>query len=168
MAARIEFPPLPASVAMLPFLFARRAAGDDDWNFHAALGAAVAAEGGIEDRRSTRRRVAWLLCELGQQYGRRTGDHGLAVPISRQALARALDVNLSRVKRVLALLSLSQVIECAEDSIRVTDWRRLCGMAGYDCAMLGFVLPEEDELAATLPEMPPRLLTAGGDRAYFG
>ncbi|HZG09084.1 MAG TPA: helix-turn-helix domain-containing protein [Allosphingosinicella sp.] len=168
MVARIEFPPLPASVAMLPFLFARRAAGDDDWNFHAALGAAVAAEGGVEDRRSTRRRVAWLLCELGQQYGRRTGDYHLAVPISRQALAQALGLGLSRVKRVLALLSLSQAIECGEGSIRITDWRRLCGMAGYDCAMLGFALPEEDELAATLSEMPPRVVTAGGDPAYFG
>jgi hypothetical protein len=34
--------------------------------------------------------------------------------------------------------------------------------------MLGFVLPEEDELFAARAEEPARLRTAGGDPAYFG
>jgi hypothetical protein len=168
MSARIEFPQLPASVAMLPFLFARRRSDDGDWDFHTALGAAVSAEEALGTGLSTRRRIAWLLCELGQQYGRRRGDYGAAVPVSRQALARALGISLCRVKRVLALLSLSQAIQSDRESVRITDWRRLCGMAGYDCAMLRFALPDEDEPFGTRADEPARLRTAGGDPAYFG
>jgi hypothetical protein len=168
MATRIHFPELPASVAALPFLFMRARAGDRDWDFNAALAFAVAAERADSERRNTRRRLAYLLCELGYQYGRRTGDYGQAMPLSRSELARALGVSLPRVKRILALLSLSQVIDCASGaSIRVTDWPRLCGVAAYDCARLGVEMPEEFTSPFADEEDEPPHLTAAGDQACF-
>lgn len=170
MATRIEFPELPASVAALPFLFMRGRAGDRDWDFNAALASAVAAERADSERRNTRRRLAYLLCELGYQFGRRTGDFAQDMPLSRSELARALGVSLFKVKRILALLSLSQVVDCDGKSIRVTDWPRLCGVAAYDCARLGIEMPEEFGAASAFDdedEDDRPHLTAAGDQACF-
>ena len=168
MATRIEFPQLPASVAALPFLFMRARVGDRDWDFNAALASAVAAERADSERRNTRRRLAYLLCELGYQFGRRTGDFGQEMPLSRSELGRALGVSLCKVKRILALLSLSQVVDCDGETIRVTDWPRLCGVAAYDCARLGVEMPEEFTSAFDDEEEDDRPhLTAAGDQACF-
>jgi hypothetical protein len=144
------------------------ASRDRDWDFQAALGSAVAAEQAGTERRNTLRRVSYVLCELGFQYSRRTGDMSGAVPLSRAALARALGVSLTKVKRILALLSLSQTIECDGAEIRVTDWRRLCSAAAYDPARLGSLVPEEDECwVAPQDEDRPSILTAAGEPACF-
>lgn len=167
MATRIEFPALPASVAGLPFLFMRDRSSHRDWEFNAALGAAIAAESAYGESRNSRHRIAYLLAELGSQYARRTGDRNLPVPLSRSELARALVVSLSKVKRILALLSLSGVIDSAGDEVRILDWRRLCALGGYDRARLGFDAADEDEFAMR-DEVPAQLVTGAGDQAFFG
>jgi len=167
MATRIEFPALPPSVAGLPFLFMRDRSGDRDWDFNAALGSAIAAESAFGETRNSRHRIAYLLAELGNQYGRRTGDYTLAVPLSRSELARSLRVSLTRVKRILALLCLSDVIDSDGDMVRILDWRRLCSMGGYDMRRLGFEVVDEDDLAPR-EEEPEHLVTGAGDQAYFG
>jgi hypothetical protein len=167
MAERIQMPPVPAYVAVLPFLFMAPASRDRDWDFQAALGSAVAAEQAGTERRNTLRRVSYVLCELGFQYSRRTGNMSGAVPLSRAALARALGVSLTKVKRILALLSLSQTIECDGAEIRVTDWRRLCSAAAYDPARLGALVPDEEAPAATQDEDTHSRFTAAGEPACF-
>lgn len=166
MATRIEFPALPPSVAGLPFLFMRARSGDRDWDFNAALGSAIAAESAFGESRNSRHRIAYLLAELGSQYGRRTGDYTLPVPLSRSELARALRVSLTRVKRILALLCLSEVIESDGDEVRILDWRRLCSMGGYDMRRLGFEVADDDEVRTQ--DQPEHLVTGAGDQAYFG
>jgi hypothetical protein len=164
MASRIEFPPLPASVAALPFLLMGARGRDSEWDFNAALASAVASERADPDRANTRRRLAFLLCELGYQHGRRAGRLDAEMPLSRGELARALGVSLCRVKRVLALLSLSQVIRTDGERLRVIDWPRLCGVAGYECARLG-IDPADD--GDREPELPCATVTAAGDQACF-
>jgi hypothetical protein len=168
MAERVQMPTMPAYVAVLPFLFMAPARRDREWDFQAALGAAVAAEQAGTEPRNTLRRVSYMLCELGFQYSRRTGDMSGAVPLSRTALARALGVSLTKVKRILALLSLSRAIESDEAGIKVVDWRRLCSVAAYDAARLGALVPDEDEpLAANDEDDEPARLTAAGEPACF-
>jgi hypothetical protein len=165
MATRFAFPPLPASVAALPFLFMRPRAQDREWDFSAALASAVAAERADTSRRNTRSRLVYLLCELGYQYGRRTGDFGQEMPLCRAELAHALGIGLTKVKRVLALLSLSGAIETDGESIRGLHWPRLCAVAGYDCARLG--IEEEEPAPVLFDESPRAFLTAAGDPACF-
>jgi hypothetical protein len=84
-------------------------------------------------------------------------------------IADALGVSLCRVKRTLALLSLSQVVAVEDRQIRVLDWRRLCGVGGYDRARLG--LQDEDYEAALITKdehpRPSFNVTASGDPACF-
>src|SRR5205085_11964738 len=145
MATRIYLPELPASVAALPFLFMRARTGDRDWDFNAALASAVSAERADSERRNTRRRLAWLLCELGWQYGRRIGDYSQEMPLSRAGLARALGVSLCRAKRILALLTLSSVVESDGESLPVLDWPRLRGMADYEGVRPRLAAPAVDQ-----------------------
>ena len=160
---------IPASVAALPFLFVRQESGDDEWRVRAALATAAAAERADDRRRNTLGRLSYLLCELGFQLGRRGGDRDARLPLPRQELARTLDVSLSKVKRTLALLSLSQVIAIEGDTMRIVDWRRLCGVAHYDPARLD--VSEEDNEAPVGPsaevEEGSARLTAAGDPACF-
>jgi hypothetical protein len=173
VSARVELPPLPPSVAVLPFLFMAPQEKDPDWDFQAALATAAAAELADTDKRNTLRRVAWLLCELGCQYRRRTGDSEGAFPLPRTELARQLGLGLSRVKRILALLTLSGVIASDAQQVRVLDWRRLSAAACYDPQRLGRgdgteteeddpILVRQDEEERTEPR-----LTASGDPACF-
>lgn len=164
--ARTSVPP---SVAALPFMLARPQADDLGWNVRSALAAAAAAERAHDaGRRNSRTRIAWLLCELGYQLTRRGVDRDQELPLARSAIADALGVSLCRVKRTLALLSLSQVAQGNGFSLRITDWRRLCSMAGYE--------PRRLELGEDLTGEPMpvasgddecNLLTASGDPACF-
>jgi hypothetical protein len=143
---------------------------DRDWNVSSALAAALAAERADRDsRRNTRGRVAYLLCEIGYQLARRKAERDDDLPLSRVKIAEALGVTLCRVKRTLALLSLSQVIATDGHSIRVLDWRRLSGVAGYDLSRLG--LKDEDYEASLITgkedRRPRHELTASGDPACF-
>ena len=161
---------VPASVLPLPFLLARSRSGDVEWAVRGALAAAIAAERAVDTgRRNTRARLAWLLCELGYQLGRRGIEKGQALAIPRVEIAAALGTSLSRVKRTLALLGLSQVVETDCRTLRVLDWRRLSGIAGYDPARLELGAEEDLELFLIEDRDSPTAhqLTASGDPACF-
>jgi hypothetical protein len=164
-----QFANVPASVLALPFLLSRSRSGDFDWTVRTSLSAAIAAERAVDGgRRNTRARLAYLLCELGYQLSRRSADRDLDLAIPRLELANALGTSLCRVKRTLALFSLSGVIRSDGRNLRIVDWRRLCSVAGYDPARLG-LNPEEHEAAdeGHGEEAPVNLLTAAGDPACF-
>ncbi len=160
---------LPASVAALPFLFARPQVDDSDWAFRTALAAAFAAERADQDsRRNTRARIAYLLCELGFQLKRRGIDPGAEMPLGRLEIADTLGISLCRVKRTLALLSLSQVIASDGRAMRILDWQRLCGVAGYDPSRLSLSDEEQiEDTAAADDEQRMHHFTASGDPACF-
>ncbi|TFI59064.1 helix-turn-helix domain-containing protein [Sphingomonas parva] len=159
---------IPASVAALPFLFVRpEAADDEEWRVRTALATAAAAERADETRRNTRGRLAYLLCELGFQLGRRGSDRDAELPLPRQELARTLDVSLSKVKRILALLTLSQVIATDGAKMRILDWKRLCGVAQYDPARLEMTDDDEWPAEPVREETEAPRLTAAGDPACF-
>lgn len=165
MATRLAS--IPASVAALPFLLSRSRSDDLEWTVRGALAAAIAAERAVDsDRRNTRARLAYLLCELGFQLGRRGVDRSQELPIPRVELANALGTSLCRVKRTLALMALSSVIKTDGRTFRVTDWRRLAGIACYDPARLGLAPEDEEELVAER-EGTIQQLTASGDPACF-
>ncbi len=145
-----------------------RSRGDDlDWTVRTALSAAFAAERAVDTgRRNTRARLAYLLCELGYQLGRRNVDRDQDLPVPRLELAHALGTSLCRVKRTLALFCLSGVITADARTIRILDWRRLSSVAAYDPARLGLAPEEFDEPAQT-EEGSDNFLTAAGDPACF-
>jgi hypothetical protein len=154
----------------MPFLLARPRADDGDWNVSSALAAAFAAERADRDsRRNTRGRVAYLLCEFGYQLARRNAERDGELPLPRTKIVEVLGVSLCRVKRTLALLSLSQVIATDGQSIRVLDWRRLAGVASYDRSRLG--LKDEDYESSLITgkedRRPRHDFTASGDPACF-
>jgi hypothetical protein len=160
--------PIPASVAALPFLFVRPQAEDAGWAVKAALASAAAAERADDTHRNTRARLAYLLCELGFQLGRRGADRDAFLPLPRAELAASLGTSLAKVKRTLALLSLSQAVHPEPARIRILDWPRLCALAQYDPARLGLDDGEpeargqaEGEAAETSP------VTAVGEPACF-
>jgi hypothetical protein len=141
---------------------------DREWDFLAAFAAAAAAEQADPERRNTLGRVSFLLCELGSQFGRRTGDYSAPFPLGRAELARAMGLGLPRIKRTLALLALSQVLTVDEEAIRIVDWRRLSAAAGYNPERLGVSLVDEDDGAAVGDkEESQTALTAAGDPACF-
>jgi Crp-like helix-turn-helix domain len=169
MATRIA-PPSDAS-APPPFLLSPVSESSFHGDFADALKAAIIAEARAQGRRHERCRIAHLLCELSFQLRRMRGSHGdtVEIPIARGELAAMLGVSLVRVKRALALLALSQVISTDGSSIRVLDWRRLCGVASYDPGRLGLKAEEDDILTivAEDEEAPRNLVTAAGDPACF-
>ena len=164
---RSAIPDLPVSVAALPFLFMRDRSDDADWAVRSALAAAMAAERAVTDRRNKRGRLAYLLCELGYQLARRGADRDARLTLPRGEIASALGTSLCKVKRILALLSLSRVIETDGDKVRVLDWRRLAGIAHFELKRLG-VRDEEEEASPAGEEAPePYPRTAAGDPACF-
>ena len=169
----IQFAAVPSSVLALPFLLARSRSEDFEWTVRAALSAAIAAEHAVDTgRRNTRARLAYLLCELGFQLDRRGVDRSQSLPILRAELASALGTSLCRVKRTLALLSLSGVVQTDGKTVRVTDWHRLTSLAGYDPARLELE-PREDADAESFlivgpdGELQANGVTASGDQACF-
>jgi hypothetical protein len=169
MATQFAPPPVPASVAAPPFLLARPQADDMGWNCRSALLAAAAAERADDTPRNTRGRIAYLLCEFGFQLARRRIDAGAALPLTRVDIADALGISLCRVKRTLALLSLSSVLECNGATMRITDWPRLCSVASYAASRLALKEDEEElDLACVAEEEgQPQILTRSGEPACF-
>ena len=155
----------------LPMVFAARRQDDVDQTLNVALASASAALAGDTERRDSRSRICFLLAELAVQFGRRTADQTAPIPVSRTQLARAAGTTLTRVKRIVAFLGLSRVIEQTPDGIRITDWERLCSLACYDRSWTGIPEPEESELLEIItqqPELPePRASTRAGDPASF-
>ncbi len=133
-----------------------------------ALSAAIAAERAVDSgRRNTRARLAWLLCELGYQLSCRSVDKDQDLAIPRLELADALGTSLCRVKRALALFTLSGVIRADARTVCILDWRRLSAVAGYDKRRLGLTVEELDEAPLTIVSPSANLLTAAGDPACF-
>ncbi|HEX8670219.1 MAG TPA: helix-turn-helix domain-containing protein [Allosphingosinicella sp.] len=164
------YPDLPPSVAALPFLFVRPQAEDDGWTVRAALAAALAAERADTGGRNSRTRVAYLLSELGYQLARRGFDRDAELPLPRAEIARALGLSLCKVKRILAMLCLSQVIATDGSRMRVLDWPRLCALGGFDPRRLELrEEEEEDRIVAILTDedSPLYSTTAAGDPACF-
>ena len=162
-----QFAAVPPSVLALPFLLARSDDDDLEWTVRRALSAAIAAERAVDSgRRNTRARLAYLLCELGYQLARRKVDRDQDLPILRPELATALGTSLCRIKRTLALFSLSGVLSAGASTVRVLDWHRLASVAGFDPARLE-LKPEEIEDVPSEQESPANLLTAAGDQACF-
>jgi hypothetical protein len=166
MASQFAVNSVPSFIAALPFLFARPQADDLGWTCRSALAAAVAAERADDTRRNTRGRIAYVLCELGYQLGRRGADRDAELPIARVEIARALGVSLCRLKRTFALLALSQVIEGDGQRIRVTDWHRLARLGGYDPRRLQLNVQEDEAEVVPESDEAPRL-TVAGDQACF-
>jgi hypothetical protein len=167
MASHLTAKPIPSFIAALPFLFARPQQDDLGWSCRSALASAVAAERADDRPRNTRGRIAYVLCELGYQLARRGLDACGELPLSRTDIARSLGVSLSRVKRALALFELSQVVEGDGQRIRILDWHRLCGVAGYDPRRLELASEEDEGPAPARDNGPSPQLTAAGDQACF-
>jgi hypothetical protein len=142
-----------------------------DADFAAAVRAAAVAEDASHDvRRNTRCRVSYFLCELANQLRqRREFDFADELPLSRYDIAAELDISLCKVKRVLALLSLSGVLSTDGRSLQVLDWQRLCAVAHVDPARLSLSFADDDDdlIVATEIEEPVATVTAGGEQACF-
>lgn len=157
-----------ASKAALPFMLVGKRADAAELDFSSALKAAVAAELADEtSRRNSRGRIAYILCELGSRLDGRKRNGGLL--LSRAGIANVSGISLCRVKRALALLALSQVIAIDGRRIRVLNWRRLSGVAGYDRARLGIGEDDGEVAFAERDEDQPEANshTISGDPACF-
>lgn len=171
MAARVEIPHLPAWLSILPLLGGSGRASDVDGQFHLALTAAAAALEGDAERRDSRSRLCFLLCELASQFARRMGDPARPIPVSRSQLARASGISLPRVKRVVGFLALAGIIDRQAEGIRVLDWNQLCKLGKYDRAWTMVPVTDEEEFSGAVGMRPdeddrPRL-TAAGEPACF-
>jgi len=142
-------------------------------DFAAALEAAVVAEAASHDvRRNTRCRLSYLICEVANQLRQQGGgfEFDAELPLSRYDLAELLDISLCKVKRAVALLSLSGVISTDGRTIQVLDWRRLCSVAHVDPARLTLAEPEDEDdyvEIISVDERPSNLVTASGEPACF-
>lgn len=142
-------------------------------DFAAALEAAVVAEAASLDvRRNTRCRLSYLVCELANQLRQQGSEFEFAaeIPLSRYDLAELLGTSLCKVKRAMALLSLSGVIASDGRTMQVLDWRRLCSVAHVDPSRLTLADPEGDEdrmETVSLEGKPTNLVTASGEPACF-
>lgn len=159
-----------ASRTAFPFLLGSGPQEPSWLDSSSALKAAVAAEqADATVRRNSRGRIAYILCELASERPGRTVGRGGSLLLSRAGLANASGISLCRVKRALALLSLSQVIATDGRQIRVLDRRRLCGVAGYDGARLGISEDEgePDPAIADWNQSESNSRTISGDPACF-
>jgi hypothetical protein len=139
-----------------------RSANEPDPRVPAALRGAASAERKTHGSACPpRRRIAFLICELGMRLGPEA-----VIALDRTAIAEALDLSLCRVKRVLGLFQLSGDLEYDGRRIRVSDWRRLCTCAGYDQA--GLVADLDEEQPARAQAEDPILTTGSGEPAFFG
>jgi hypothetical protein len=159
MATQFLLGPQPALRPV--FLFGRLPGETKREGFPAVLGAAAATVTARAEIRNPRQQIALLLSEIGKRLGCKRD-----LPLSRPALAKALGVSLVRVKRTVALLCLSGVLDCDGDSIRVLDWRKLSGAARFDPGELGLAEEADFEIAAE-DEVRDQFLTASGDPACF-
>ncbi|MBA3834353.1 MAG: helix-turn-helix domain-containing protein [Sphingomonas sp.] len=171
MNERVEMPVVPTWLAALPFLFSSRGRTDPDVVLNSTLASAASAMAADPDRCDSRSRISFLLAEIGSQYGRRTGDHFAWIPVTRDQLSRAAQINLTKVKRVLGLLLLSGVIDLGGKGVRILDWNRLCKLACFDRGWVPVPLDEEIETHSPADskdkEQPAPAITASGDPASF-
>jgi hypothetical protein len=126
--------------------------------------------------RDARRCICRFLCQIAAEPA---FDFTAPLPLTRADVAAALGISLVRVKRALALLSLTGVVTEENGALRVLDWPRLCSAAAFAPAALGFSFDEAAVDAADDAGSTPffgtegsdaeaHLITAAGDQAYFG
>ena len=159
-----QFAPAFKSSAPVPFLLGKRVAARGGDNFAEAMQIAIAAQHAQSAGRKSSQRIALFLCELGKAHGCRTD-----LPLSRAAIAAALGISLVRVKRALALFSLSGLLSCNGEEIRIVDWRKLGGVAHFDASDLDLAADEDEDLVCpALAEAENiRFMTASGEPACF-
>ncbi len=172
MTARVEIPQLPAWLAIFPLLATSRRPDDRDSQLQLALAVAAAALESDGERRDSRSRLCFLLCELASQFGRRHGDPTQPIGVTLPQLARAGRISLPRVRRIVAFLGLAGVLEATSDAVRVLDWDQLCKLGKFDRSWTMAPVPEEEEdLSFVAQGMDENLagprLTAGGEPACF-
>ena len=145
-----------------PFLLGKTARETVLPSFPAAVKAA--AERACEGARNPRHRIALFLCELGKAHGCRSD-----LPLSCSALASTLGISPIRIKRTLALLSLSGIISTDGSTILVLDWRKLAGAAQFDLAGSNVIPDDEDDGASSSDQdgEQDHLMTACGEPACF-
>jgi hypothetical protein len=149
--------------APVPFLLGQSRQETIRPSFAAAVTAAAAAERAHGGAGNPRQRIALFLCELGKAVGCRS-----EFPLSRASLASTLGISLVRVKRTLALLSLSGVISTDGSTITVLDWRKLSGAAHFDLSALNVSLDDDENVPSPDGlETQDHLLTACGEPACF-
>ncbi len=148
-----------------PFLLRQARQETVRQSFAAAIKAAVVAERARGGARNPRQRVALFLCELSKAYGCRS-----EFPLSRSSLASALGISLVRVKRTLALFTLSGVISTDGSTINVLDWRKLSGAAHFDVSALNVSLDDDGTglvVSSDKDDEQDHFLTACGEPACF-
>jgi hypothetical protein len=153
-----------------PFLLATSHGVGDDRDFQAAFSAAVIVHKASAARlQNTRAQVCGFLCEVGRQLQRgRAFDFGASLPLSRTGIADATGISLTRVKRALALLSMSNVIAVDGDQLTVIDWKRACDYAKVDPATLKICPVEDQDEPRLAPEGAPVVqITLSGEPANF-
>ncbi len=151
--------------APVPFLLAQPRQEAVGPSLAAALKSAAAAERARGGTRNPRQRIALFLCELGKAHGCRS-----EFPLSRASLASALGISLVRVKRTLALLSLSGVVSTDGSTIAVLDWRKLSGAAHFDVSALNVSLDDDETgliVSSGQDDEQDHFLTACGEPACF-
>ena len=149
--------------APVPFLLGQSRQEPVRPGFAAAAKAAAAAERAQGGARNPRQRIALFLCELRKANGCRS-----EFPLSRASLASTLGISLVRVKRTLAVLSLSGVISTDGSTITVLDWRKLSGAAHFDVSALNVSLDDDENLPVSDGlEKQDHFLTACGEPACF-
>lgn len=157
-----QFAPTLQPSAPVPFLLGGARDGARRASLPKAVKSAVAAVNARGELGNPRQQVALFLWELSKACGG-TSDF----PLSRAALADALHLSLVRVKRTLALLSLSGIISCDSEQIKVLNWRKLSGAAGLDPAALHLEDADEDEERAAWADDEVQFFTASGEPACF-
>lgn len=153
-----------APSAPVPFLLGQPRQEAVRPSIAAAIKSAAAAERACAGARNPRQRIALFLCELGKAVGCRS-----ELPLSRASLASTLGISLVRVKRTLALLSLSGVISTDGSTITVLDWRKLSSAAQFDVSTLNVSLDDDENGSVSSEELDRQdhLLTACGEPACF-
>lgn len=133
------------------------------------LGSLVRSDAPVARLKPHQAIARWICAEV-----RNSVAADAALEFDRKQIAEALGFRLVRVKRSLALLSLSGVIECRADKVVVLDWVRLCAVARIEPAELGIRPVEQMEaetlLVVKIEEEDPALVpvkTAAGEPACF-
>lgn len=171
MSSRVELRDATPTATTHPMLFACAAHDGPVIGPASALGAASAALRVGCDHQDSRSRICFLLAELASQLRGRSGDLPIELPVSRTELALAAGISLTRTKRILAFLDLSDTVEQNGSVIRLLDWPRLCRLAGDDSGWFGSS-PSDDEEESLIDQAPaspaqPVAVTLAGDPASF-
>ena len=133
------------------------------------LGSQVRSDGPVARLKPHQAIARWICAEA-----RKSVAADATLVFDRVQIAEALGFRLVRVKRSLALHSLSGVLQCRADQVVVLEWVRLCAVARIEPAELGIrpveQIEAEDLLVVHLlfvETNPVPVKTAAGEPACF-